>query len=79
MGAKCAMIMHLTYNCQKLLELIEQREKSSDKLRHKMTSIDKFIRKTSLGNTIGLFFLCDMWKKDVDLKQLEEGGEDIYT
>ena len=33
MGAKCAMIMHLTYNRQKLLELIEQREKSSDKLR----------------------------------------------
>ena len=32
MGAKCAMIMHLTYNRQKLLELIEQREKSSDKL-----------------------------------------------
>ena len=33
MGAKCAMIMHLTYNRQKLLELIEQREKSSDKLK----------------------------------------------
>ena len=33
MGARCAMIMHLTYNRQKLLELIEQREKSSDKLR----------------------------------------------
>ena len=32
MGAKCAMIMHLTYNRQKLLELSEQREKSSDKL-----------------------------------------------
>lgn len=44
-----------------------------------MTSIDKNIRKTSLGNTIRLVFLCDMWKKDVDLKQLEEGGEDIYT
>lgn len=44
-----------------------------------MKSFDKFIRKTSLGNTIGLVFLCDMWKKDVDLKQLEEGGEDIYT
>ena len=44
-----------------------------------MTCIDKYIRKTSLGNTIGLVFLCDMWKKDVDLKQLEEGGKDIYT
>lgn len=44
-----------------------------------MTSIDKIIRKTSLDNTVGLAFLCDMWKKVVDLKQLEEGGEDIYT
>ena len=44
-----------------------------------MTSIDKIIRKTSLGGTIRLFFLCDMWKKDVDLKQLEEGTKDIYT
>jgi len=44
-----------------------------------MTSIDKFIRKTSLSNIIRLVFLCDMWKKDVDLKQLEEGGKDIYT
>ncbi len=44
-----------------------------------MTSIDKYIRKTSLGNTIGLVFLCDMWKKHVDLKQLEEGSKDIYT
>ena len=44
-----------------------------------MTSIDKYIRKTSLGNTFRLVFLCDMWKKDVDLKQLEEDGEDIYT
>lgn len=44
-----------------------------------MTSIDKIIRKTSLDNTAGLVFLCDMWKKDVDLKQLEEDGEDIYT
>ena len=44
-----------------------------------MTSIDKIIRKTSLDNAVGLVFLCDMWKKDVDLKQLEEDGEDIYT
>ena len=27
MGARCAMIMHLTYNRQKLLELLEDQEK----------------------------------------------------
>lgn len=32
MGAKCAMIMHLTYNRQMLLEMSKEKQKSSDKL-----------------------------------------------
>ena len=29
-GARCAMIMHLTYNRQKLLELLEAQEKEQE-------------------------------------------------
>jgi GntR family transcriptional repressor for pyruvate dehydrogenase complex len=33
MGAKCAMMMHLTYNRQTIMKLLEEREKEGEYIR----------------------------------------------